>query len=469
MNPYSNSHSSGTFAGVVVGSSEYKKSTPASSPPNRLGVILNPIWNNRILTKIFILLMVFSLACGETVITAERPFPAILKAEGKVEPVKASREEGDSPASQAAGLPDRHTIGCVLPLTGRYGEAGNKALDAILLAAAIFNKNNETPWRIVAEDSKRLATGIKNAVEHLSKKWNVIAIIAIAGTAEALDAAREAAKQKVPLIIITSKEGITNGREYVFQHFLTHPQQVGALVKYAVNSLNYTTFSVLHPKDNYGIEMTKIFSTEVDRRGGKIVSAVPFDKKQADFTQEINQVVKNGINIADNSTADNPEIKVQVPIDFEALFIPDSYQRAKMIASQLAFYDVKGFTLLGTSFWNSSDLLNKDAACLEGAVFVDSFFVNSFLPEINDFVDIYYAAYNREPENIEALSYDTMGMIIRVLEDKTISTRKQFAAGFRRIKKYKGVTGDTFFSADRVSQKTAFILQVKNGKIKQVQ
>jgi transcription-repair coupling factor (superfamily II helicase) len=36
-----NSHSSGTFVGVVVGSSEYEKSTPASPPPGRLGVISN--------------------------------------------------------------------------------------------------------------------------------------------------------------------------------------------------------------------------------------------------------------------------------------------------------------------------------------------------------------------------------------------------------------------------------------------
>lgn len=469
MNPYSKTHSSSTFVGVVVGFPECNKSKPASPPPSRPGAILNPIWNNRILPTIFILLTFFFLACGENAIAADSPFPVVLKAKEMSPPVKTGREKGDSPAFQADGLPDRHTIGCVLPLTGKHGESGNKALDAILLAAGIFNKKNEAPWRIVAEDSQRLATGIKNAVEHLSKKWNVIAIIAIAGTAEALDAAREAAKQNVPLIIITSREGITNGREYVFQHFLTRPQQIGALVKYAVNDLNYRIFSVMYPKDNYGIEMTKIFSVEVDRRGGKIANAIPFSKKQTDFTQEINQVIRDGINVARNYDADNPEIKFDVPIDFEALFIPDSYLRAKMIASQLAFFNVKGFTLLGTSFWNSSGLLQKNAACLEGAVFADSFFVNGFSPEISEFVDIYYTTYSREPENIEALSYDTMGMIIRVLEDKTIATRKQFAAGFRRIKNYKGVTGDTSFSADRVSQKTAIILQVKDGKIKQVQ
>jgi outer membrane lipoprotein-sorting protein len=55
-------HSSGTFVGVVVGSSEYKKSTPASPPPSRLGVILNTKWNEELLMKkSSLVLFVFSI------------------------------------------------------------------------------------------------------------------------------------------------------------------------------------------------------------------------------------------------------------------------------------------------------------------------------------------------------------------------------------------------------------------------
>ena len=356
----------------------------------------------------------------------------------------------------------------MLPLSGRYGDYGSKALDAILFAAGIFDKKNKTSWKIVAEDSHGLPEGVKAAVAHLAKTENVIAIIAVAGTAEALDAAHEAANQKVPLIMITAKEGITSGSEYVFQHFLTPSQQIKALTKYALDDLNCAIFSILYPQDDYGDEMAKIFRAEADRIGGKVERAIPYSKTQTDFTEEINKVTGNGVSTAKNANTNNPETKVPVSIDFEALFIPDSYQRVKMIASQLAFYDVKGFTLLGTSLWNSPNLLRKDAEYLEGAVFADSFFVNGFSPETNDFVDIYYTAYSREPENIEALSYDTMGMIISVLEDKTISTRKQFMAGLQQVKNYKGATGNTSFSEDRVSRKTAFILQVKDGKLEQV-
>jgi branched-chain amino acid transport system substrate-binding protein len=426
----------------------------------------------RIFTKIFILFTVFFLLCGEKEATSFEstiPVPPKAKAEKKMQPPEIRQKEKKPPVFQVpSGLPDRNSIGCVLPLSGKYANYGSKALDAILFAAGIFDEKNKTPWKIVAEDSRGLPGGVKTAVTHLAKTENVIAIIAVTGTLEALDAAREAANQKVPLIMITAKERITSGNVYVFQHFLTPSQQVKALVKYALDDLNCATFSILYPKDNYGAEMTKIFRAEVALLGGKVECAIPFSKKQTDFTDEINKVIMNGVNTAKNANNDNPETKVQASIDFEALFIPDSYQRVKMIASQLAFYDVKGFTLLGTSLWNSPNLLRKDAECLEGAVFADSFFVNGFSPETNDFVDIYYTAYSREPENIEALSYDTMGIIISVLEDKNISTRKQFMAGLLQVKNYKGATGNTSFSEDRVSRKTAFILQVKAGKLQQV-
>ena len=235
-----------------------------------------------------------------------------------------------------------------------------------------------------------------------------------------------------------------------------------------MNDLNCAIFSILYPQDDYGVEMVKIFRAEAASLGGKVERAIPYNKTQTDFTEEINKVTKNSVSTAKKANADKPENRVQVSLDFEALFIPDSYQRVKMIAAQLAFYDVKGIPLLGTSLWNSPDLFRKDAEYLEGAVFADSFFANGFYPETNDFVDIFYTAYSREPENIEALSYDTMGIIIRVLKDKNIQTREQFITGLKQVENYKGATGNTSFSGDRAAGKTAFILKVKDGKLEQV-
>lgn len=100
----------------------------------------------RILARLFILFIVFFLVCGErTAIAADDPVTPQAKAEKKVQPAKISKPKENRPAFLApAGLPVRNAIGCVLPLSGRYGDYGNKALDAILLAAGIFNKKNKT-------------------------------------------------------------------------------------------------------------------------------------------------------------------------------------------------------------------------------------------------------------------------------------------------------------------------------------
>jgi branched-chain amino acid transport system substrate-binding protein len=364
--------------------------------------------------------------------------------------------------------PDLHTIGCVLPLSGRYGENGNKALDAILLATGMFDEKNRTPWKIVAADSRGLPEGGPAAVAHLARTQNVVAIIAVAGAVEAMEIAQEAERWKIPIILITAKEGVTGSNRYVFQHFLTPSQQIAALTHYALNNLNCAIFSILYPKDDYGIEMVKTIREQVTRIGGKVERAIPYSKTQTDFSEEINGIVGHGIDSVKIGTANRAETKVQVSVDFEALIIPDSYQRVRMITSQLAFYDVSGFQLLGTSLWNSPDLLKTGAEYLEGAIFADSFFINGLYRESNDFVDIYYTAYSREPENIEALAYDTAGMILRSMENKDVQTREQFIAVLQQLVNYHGATGNTSFSGGRVAAKTAFILQIRNGKLEQV-
>jgi len=36
------------------------------------------------------------------------------------------------------------------------------------------------------------------------------------------------------------------------------------------------------------------------------------------------------------------------------------------------------------------------------------------------------------------------------------------------VENYKGVTGKTYFDSNRVAQKTAFVLRIRDGKLEQV-
>ena len=375
--------------------------------------------------------------------------------------VKSAEVKAQPPVVLSPSIPvNRNAVGCIFPLTGRFADAGNKALDAALLSAKLFNQGSSSPWKIVVADSGETLEEIKEAVSYLADEAKVIAIVAIAGTAEAALMAIEAQKRQVPLILIASREGVTEVGEYVFQHFLTPTQQIQALTKYAGSTLNVAIFSVLYPEDDYGEEMVRLFRSEIKKSGGKVDKAIPYSKKQADFTEQIKKLVGDKFGPEESRGKRSP--------DFEALFIPDSSLRVKMIASQLAFYDVKAVQLVGTSLWHSSDLLKKGAEYLEGAVFPDSFLVNGILPETNDFVDVYYSAYSREPGNIDAMAYDTMELTLGVLKNHEIKTRTEFIKALLAVQGFRGVTGSISFHGNRVAQKDAFILKVQNGKLEQV-
>jgi branched-chain amino acid transport system substrate-binding protein len=421
----------------------------------------------RIFGKIFILLLVIFSLCSSTMAISDEKNIPMTTPELKFLPLKSTVAESPANTPLPAKL-NRNTLGCVLPLSGQYADWGNKARDAILLATGISDEQNKPLWKVIVKDSHGLPEGIKAAIANLANAENVMAIIAITGSAEAMDAANEANKWKVPLILITPKEGVTSAGEYVFQNFLTPTQQIRALVKYALNDLNDAIFSILYPQDDYGEEMVKIFRQEVMRIGGKVEKAIPYSKNQTDFKEEINKLTGSNVSAPQKKREDQAEIKPAISVDFEALFIPDSSSRVKLITSQLAFYDVKGFQLLGTSLWHSPDLFKNGTEYLEDAIFADSFFTASFYPETNNFVDLYYTKYSREPENIEALTYDTAGIIIEVLNNIEIKTRGQFAAALKKVENYKGATGNIYFDSNRVAQKTPFILKVIEGKLEQV-
>jgi branched-chain amino acid transport system substrate-binding protein len=414
---------------------------------------------------VFVLLLsVFILYFVKAAVAAENS-ASVAPVEIK-KSIATTPEKEPPPVISSSGKVNRNAIGCVLPLSGKYADWGKKALDAIKLSAEMSDKDNKAPWEVIVEDSQGLPEKSKAAVASLANVKNVMAIIAVTETAEALETAKEANMWKVPIILITSKEKVTSAGEYVFQNFLTPSQQVRTLVKYSVDDLNCAIFSVLYPQDEYGEEMAKIFRKEVASVGGKVEKAISYNKNQTDFASEISKLTGIAVKSLPKSKKDDEQEKVSV--DFEALFIPDSYSRVKMITSQLDFYNVKGFVLLGTSLWNSPNLLKNGAGYLEGAIFADSFFKDGSYPKTYNFVDSYSTVYKREPENIEALAFDTAGMIFSVLENTNVKTRQELAAGLAKIGIYNGATGIIYFDSDRVSQKTPFIIKIKDGKFEQV-
>ncbi|MBW2559954.1 MAG: penicillin-binding protein activator [Deltaproteobacteria bacterium] len=364
----------------------------------------------------------------------------------------------------AAKLVNRNAIGCVIPLTGRYASYGNRVLDAIILASGVFDPGQDSPIELFIEDSKGDPATAREAVRRLADEHHVIGIVGPLGSSAALEAAGEAQELGVPIITLTQRQGITETGEYVFRDFLTGEAQTRALVSYSIHNLGVKNFAILHPGDHYGTEMMHLFWDEVLRQGGQIRGVETYTADQTDFGREIKSLT--GLNLHEKGKGSGEDPKPIV--DFDALFIPDSYSVVGMIAPQLVFYDAIGVHLLGTNIWNSPELLRKDSQYLEGAIFTDCFSLNSTRPEVRTFIDRFYVAWGREPGNVEALAYDATDILVRLIAGGGIEIRKDLRDAISRIENHPGITGATSFARGRDAQKSLHILMVVDNEIIQV-
>ncbi len=385
---------------------------------------------------------------------------------------------GAQTANPAEGNPDPYAIGCLLPLTGKHSVNGNRAAEAMILSLDLFGAGASSPFKLFVEDTASEAAGVKAAVSRLAGEHKVIAIVGLLSPEEAPAAVEEAQKLGVPIIILSQKEGITEIGDNVFQLALTPQQQIRALVEYCMLDLGMKDFAMLNPHDDYGREMAALFRAEVLKHKGTIKRSRSYKTDQTDFGDEIKAIAPPQKTAARSKKtsreAKEDDEEYRPAIDFDALFIPDAFGRVKMIASQLAFYNVRGVKLLGTNLWNhpdmggkSKDELGESAAdiALEGAVFMDSFTTNSFVREAIEFTDLFFTAYGRNPGTLEAMAYDAAQIARRIVLDYKIASRRAFRERLASLRSYRGATGKTTFADSRSADKSIFTLTIKDGQI----
>jgi branched-chain amino acid transport system substrate-binding protein len=365
-------------------------------------------------------------------------------------------------------VPERNVIGCILPLSGENRPYGLRSLHGIELAIHAFEPDYEgMPFKLVIKDSKSSPQEAATAVEDLVDSDRVMAIIGplLSVTAEA--AAKRAQELEVPIITLTQREDVAEIGDFVFQNCLTNSQQIKALITYAMDELRLARFAILYPRDFYGMRLAHLFIDEALRNGGEIMGVQSYENDQMDFGRQIKQLV--GLRESEAKKEGGRKRDFEPIIEFDALFIPDYADRVGLIAPQLAYYNVIGITLLGTSAWNSPELVSEGKKYVEESLFVAGFFMDSQNPRIGQFVQDFRNTFGSEPTILEAQAYDAADLCVQILTKQEIYSHRQMRDGLAGVTAFDGVSGLTSFDAEGRSSKIPFILTVKKGKIQQIE
>jgi hypothetical protein len=150
-------------------------------------------------------------------------------------------------------------------------------------------------------------------------------------------------------------------------------------------------------------------------------------------------------------------------VDFDALFIPDGYDKVQLIAPQLALHEVDDVRLLGSSEWNDPALLKVGARHMRGAVISTTFDPQSEHAIVRDFIVGYQETFGADPDAFSSGAYDAASIALMQLAGGGES-RKDVRDGILRVHGYPGVSGVTSIQRDGNARKRPFLLGISRGR-----
>jgi ABC-type branched-subunit amino acid transport system substrate-binding protein len=404
-------------------------------------------------------------------------------------------------------------VGVVLQLSGQYKLIGEAVVRGIRLAL------QGSDIELVVKDSKGDPSVAGKAVEELAFDDGAIAILGPLWVEESKRAALVAEQLEVPILTLTRTENITDLGPHVFRNMLTDTAQAEALANYGTQVLGFKSFAILYPDVSYGSDLASQFWDRLVERGAQVRGAERYAYDQKTFTTEVKKLVgryylddrtdylESAREVSDN--VKDPfrrrkaleKLRASLPplVDFDALFIPDSWSTVGLIAPALAVEDVitnacdpkdlekikkttgrkdfKTVTLLGSAQWSSKkgrsglpELVERGGKFVMCSVYVDGFFADSARPATQRFVHRYRSYYKDEepPGLLEATGYDSAAMIRRVVEGAKPRSRAQFRDQLAGIQNFEGATGKTTINARRDAEKPLFFLTIDKEGVREI-
>jgi len=395
-----------------------------------------------------------------------------------ISPIGAPEPPGQAAALGGGTSGQRLNVGVLLPLTGRFAPYGRRALDGILLASKVFAPDANAGFRLFIRDTASNPLVAQSEVEELVQNNSVIAIIGPLNWKEALAAADKSQQLGVMNLSLTTKEGISQRGPYLFQNALTPRVQLDNLVRYSVAEKQLKRFAILAPNNSFGHDMTKQFWDLVEKYGGKVVDYQTYAPDEKDFQSEIRSLTgladprfrrfeqgKLSDYLKEQKAKTGKDLKVQLPsvVDFDALFIPDSPKTVSQIAPSLAYFDVTGISLLGTTEWNTDQFYSRGGKYVEGAIFPAGLNLNSKNSTTQAFIKAYQSSYGSAPDLLAAQSYEAMQLVALAIQNAGSSDRNQVVNQLASLRDFETPLGKVTFDSDRIAIRRLPILTLESG------
>jgi ABC-type branched-subunit amino acid transport system substrate-binding protein len=372
----------------------------------------------------------------------------------------------------------QYVLAAVLPLSGKAAPFSNDVLAGIQLAVEL-NKDRVTGTSVglIVKDYESERPTFLDDLSRLLTDDRPIAIIGPLLSKSLPVMAELAERTKTPLITPTAT--IPNVRRlggYVFSTAITYSMQAKRIAAYATGEQGYRRFCILYPETTYGRELARLFAHEIQEHDGEIIAMESYKEGETDFNAQLlrmkaEDLKKYGLSVPVDPTKTTGkqtklDRKVLYTPGFDAIFVPGRAQEAGLIAAQLNFHDMK-VPFLGTNGWNSPDFARTADQSIDGAIFVDGFFVDSPNPNVQDFVNRYKKRFQTNPTLFAMQGYDAAKLALEAIR-KGASSGESVRDYLMTQRDLPTMVGPASFGEDGTLNRPLFLIQVKRGRFTQL-
>ena len=369
---------------------------------------------------------------------------------------------------------DVGAVGVLLPLSGKKGQFGKKALTGI--DSALNHGNNKVlAAKIYTRDSRNNSYIAKKMINDLIQKHHVSIIIGGLFSKTAKEEYLEAKKHGVLFISLSPVHLKKEDKNHLL---IEVPGSIESQVDAIMNPEFLNKFgnkiAMIYPETEGGLS----YVNEVWRRSEqgliKLSSIQSYDRTNKDFRSPVSKIlgvkfkrerkeefeVWKDIYALEKKTSSIRRIQTLKPIvDFDWVFAPAYPKDAIQIIPTFSYFDAKKLKFIGGPSWMSKSIVKEQRNL--GKLFLIGDDPKDF---DKSFGEDFKIRNNKSPRLIETLSFEAMNLSLAVIEGTKFEKREQLETRLVNLKTIKGVTG-SWNLKEGIWMKEMDFLNVSRGKI----
>ncbi|MEM9996610.1 MAG: ABC transporter substrate-binding protein [Bacteroidota bacterium] len=339
-------------------------------------------------------------------------------------------------------------LGIMLPVDERNLNFSQALFNGIRLAVDEHNAGNPAQQvQMVFRDSQGTSDGARLAVGLLAGQ-EVGAIIGPLYSAEAIEAASSADRQRVPLLApMATDDAVADGRRFAFQLNPTPATRARAMARVGIDGFGTRTLGVIAEQEGTGGRMAPVFDDAATRLGAE-VPVYDLLSDRSDWFTLTERVPAGDLGALD---------ALYVPLDNR-----DAAQTMRNVVRNLQQANVR-LRLLGNGVWHTTTDL--DDLSPYGLAYTLDFFPDAARPGATRFAERYrQLSGGVDPDRLAYTGYDTARFLLAQLAAASAEEgTRGLADALRASEPYQGL-GIRIDLAGGQSNQALYVVEVRDGE-----